>query len=66
MLCLYMANLEHKQAIDLLELSHPVIFYKTNRCDMHVSLSDDKALFQVDSRHKNHRNVIVGELGGVI
>jgi len=65
-LCLYLVNLENKQTTDLLEISHPVVFYKTNRCDMHVSLSEDKALFEIDSRHRNYRDVIVGNLDSIV
>jgi hypothetical protein len=49
---------------DLVTLSHPTLFNHANRCDMHISLSDDKRRYQLDSRHIDlERTVVVGELG---
>lgn len=51
--------------IELLRISHPTIFDYGNRCDAHLSLSDDKKRFQIDSRHLfGKRTVIIGELDG--
>jgi hypothetical protein len=48
---------------ELLRISHPTIFDYGNRCDVHLSLSDDKKRFQIDSRHlRGKRTVIIGEL----
>jgi hypothetical protein len=50
---------------ELLRISHPTIFDYANRCDVHLSLSDDKKRFQIDSRHLyGKRTVIIGELDG--
>lgn len=49
---------------DLLALSHPRLLKGTNRCDMHVSLSQDKSEFQVDSRHMGFRTVVIGRVPG--
>lgn len=50
---------------ELLRISHPTIFDGGNRCDVHLSLSDDKKRFQIDSRHlRGKRTVIIGELDG--
>lgn len=47
---------------ELVSISHPHLLRKTNRCDMHVSLSQDGTLFQIDSRHKGPRVALVGKL----
>lgn len=62
-LTLYLQDIGSLRREDLVTLSHPTIFRYGKRCDMHVSLSSDKTLFQIDSRHIPHRrNVIVGNV----
>lgn len=47
----------------LLKIGHPTILKGYQRCDMHVSVSDDNSWFQVDSLQKVHkRTVIIGSL----
>lgn len=59
---LYLLDIDNGGIINLLEISHPVVFCSTNRCDMHVSLSSDHREFQIDSRHRGSRSVIIGAL----
>lgn len=47
---------------DVLEISHPKVLRRTNRCDMHVSLCMDRTEFQIDSRHSGRRSVIIGQI----
>ena len=51
---------------DLLCVSHPQLLRKTNRCDMHVSLSPNKREFQIDSRHGGHRSMIIGQVPSAV
>ena len=62
LLRLYLQDVQNLTVVDLMVVSHPTIFNIANRCDMHVSLSFDKQVFQVDSRHLGYRCVIVGDL----
>jgi hypothetical protein len=54
-------NLSTKKNFPLVKLSHPAILDYSHRCDMHISISNNKSRFQLDSRHlHNKRTVIVG------
>lgn len=56
-------DLNNQSIIPLVKLSHPAIINSANRCDMHISLSRDKKLYQLDSRHLyNRRTVLIGTL----
>lgn len=56
-------DLDNQSIVPLVKLSHPAIINSANRCDMHISLSRDKKLYQLDSRHLyNRRTVLIGTL----
>ncbi len=47
----------------LISVNHPTMFDYAKRCDVHLSLSQDKKRFQIDSMHiPGKRVVIVGDL----
>lgn len=47
---------------DLLKVSHPVVHERANRCDLHPSISEDGRFFQVDTRYRGDRSIVIGEL----
>jgi len=59
---LSLLNLKEKHQQFLLRVRHPVQFDLSTRCDLHPSLSPDKRRFQIDTRIRDDRSVIVGEL----
>lgn len=52
----------NKKKEELIKLKHPFTYFNDNRCDLHPSFSHDKKYFQIDTRHYNDRNMIIGEL----
>ena len=56
-------DLDRKKLKPILKISHPTLIEHSTRCDMHISLSSSKKLFQLDSLHvPNQRKIIVGEI----
>ncbi len=62
---LFVMNMDSRVRRDLLTLSHPVVYSKACRCDMHPGISEDAKHFQIDTRYEGNRSVIIGELAGV-
>ena len=56
-----------KEKYPLIKLSHPLLLNQKHRCDMHISVSDDKKKFQLDARFvKNRRSVIIADMKNFI
>lgn len=53
--------------LDVLTLPHPIVpFSSSYRCDFHPSLSLDKKKFQIDTRVRNNRSIIIGEMSHLL
>ena len=59
---LYIYNTKACKKHTLLKVYHPTFFQGFNRCDLHPSLSSNGKIFQIDTRYKRNRTVLIGEI----
>ena len=59
---LYCYNFHNQEVSKILSIYHTIFYNKYNRCDLHPSINAEDEKFQVDTRYKNKRQIIIGNI----